>query len=45
VLAALGLVVSPRRRDAQRSVLLTGAGLTARRSPGWPPSWASEQSG
>ncbi len=27
VLAALGLVVSPRRRDAQRSVLLTGAGL------------------
>jgi N-methylhydantoinase A len=28
VLAALGLVVSPRRRDAQRSVLLTGDGLT-----------------
>jgi N-methylhydantoinase A len=29
VLAALGLVVSPRRRDVQRSVLLSGAGLTA----------------
>jgi N-methylhydantoinase A len=29
VLAALGLVVSPRRRDAQRSVLRTGAALTA----------------
>jgi N-methylhydantoinase A len=29
VLAALGLVVSDRRRDAQRSVLLSGAGLTA----------------
>ncbi|HEY5188302.1 MAG TPA: hydantoinase/oxoprolinase family protein, partial [Solirubrobacteraceae bacterium] len=28
VLAALGLVVSPRRRDAQRSVFLTGEGLT-----------------
>jgi N-methylhydantoinase A len=31
VLAALGLVVSPRRRDAQRSVLLRGASLTAGR--------------
>jgi N-methylhydantoinase A len=30
VLAALGLVVSPRRRDVQRSVLLTGEALTAR---------------
>jgi N-methylhydantoinase A len=29
VLAALGLVVSPRRRDAQRSLLLTGDDLTA----------------
>jgi N-methylhydantoinase A len=29
VLAALGLVVSPRRRDVQRSVLLTGEALTA----------------
>jgi N-methylhydantoinase A len=29
VLAALGLVVSDRRRDAQRSVLLAGAALTA----------------
>jgi N-methylhydantoinase A len=29
VLAALGLVVSPRRRDVQRSVLLTGDALTA----------------
>jgi N-methylhydantoinase A len=29
VLAALGLVVSPRRRDVQRSVLLSGEGLTA----------------
>jgi N-methylhydantoinase A/oxoprolinase/acetone carboxylase beta subunit len=29
VLAALGLVVSPRRRDVQRSVLLGGAALTA----------------
>jgi N-methylhydantoinase A len=29
VLAALGLVVSPRRRDVQRSVFLTGAELTA----------------
>ena len=29
VLAALGLVVSPRRRDVQRSVLLTGEELTA----------------
>ena len=29
VLAALGLVVSPRRRDVQRSVLLTGDELTA----------------
>jgi N-methylhydantoinase A len=28
VLAALGLVVSDRRRDAQRSVLLSGPGLT-----------------
>ena len=28
VLAALGLVVSPRRRDVQRSVLLTGSSLT-----------------
>jgi N-methylhydantoinase A len=31
VLAALGLVVSDRRRDTQRSVLLSGAGLTAER--------------
>jgi N-methylhydantoinase A len=31
VLAALGLVVSPRRRDVQRSVFLTGEGLTAGR--------------
>ncbi len=30
VLAALGLVVSPRRRDVQRSVLLTGDELTAK---------------
>jgi N-methylhydantoinase A len=29
VLAALGLVISPRRRDVQRSVLLSGAELTA----------------
>jgi N-methylhydantoinase A len=29
VLAALGLVVSPRRRDAQRSVFLAGEDLTA----------------
>jgi N-methylhydantoinase A len=29
VLAALGLVVSPRRRDAQRTVLLSEAALTA----------------
>jgi N-methylhydantoinase A len=29
VLAALGLVVSPRRRDAQPSVFLSGAALTA----------------
>jgi N-methylhydantoinase A len=29
VLSALGLVVSPRRRDVQRSVLLTGDELTA----------------
>jgi N-methylhydantoinase A len=29
VLAALGLVVAPRRRDAQRSVLRSGAALTA----------------
>jgi N-methylhydantoinase A len=29
VLSALGLVVSPRRRDVQRSVLLSGAALTA----------------
>jgi len=29
VLAALGLVVAPRRRDAQRSVLRSGADLTA----------------
>ena len=28
VLAALGLVVSPRRRDVQRSILLTGDALT-----------------
>jgi N-methylhydantoinase A len=28
VLAALGLVVSPRRRDVQRSVFLTGSSLT-----------------
>jgi len=28
VLAALGLVVSPRRRDVQRTVMLTGAELT-----------------
>jgi N-methylhydantoinase A len=31
VLAALGLVVSERRRDAQRSLLLAGAGLTGER--------------
>jgi N-methylhydantoinase A len=31
VLSALGLVVSPRRRDVQRSVFLTGADLTAER--------------
>jgi len=31
VLAALGLVVSPRRRDAQRTVLLSGAELTRER--------------
>jgi N-methylhydantoinase A/oxoprolinase/acetone carboxylase beta subunit len=31
VLAALGLVVSPRRRDAQRSVLLAGDDLTVGR--------------
>jgi len=30
VLAALGLVVAPRRRDMQRSVLRSGAGFTAR---------------
>ncbi len=30
VLAALGLVVAPRRRDVQRSVLLSGDALTAR---------------
>ncbi len=30
VLAALGLVVSPRRRDVQRSVLLSGDSLTAK---------------
>jgi N-methylhydantoinase A len=29
VLAALGLVVSPRRRDVQRSILLSGDALTA----------------
>ena len=29
VLAALGLVVSPRRRDVQRTVLLSGDGLSA----------------
>jgi N-methylhydantoinase A len=29
VLAALGLVISPRRRDAQRSVFLSGEALTA----------------
>ncbi|MBV9818264.1 MAG: hydantoinase/oxoprolinase family protein [Solirubrobacterales bacterium] len=29
VLAAVGLVVSPRRRDVQRSVLLAGSALTA----------------
>jgi N-methylhydantoinase A len=29
VLAALGLVISPRRRDVQRSVLLSGDALTA----------------
>src|SRR4029077_17089941 len=29
VLAALGLVVAPRRRDAQRSVLRSGADLAA----------------
>ncbi|HUO70740.1 MAG TPA: hydantoinase/oxoprolinase family protein [Solirubrobacteraceae bacterium] len=29
VLAALGLVISPRRRDVQRSVLMTGSELTA----------------
>ena len=31
VLAALGLVVSPRRRDVQRTVLLSGGELTAER--------------
>jgi len=31
VLAALGLVIAPQRRDAQRSVFLVGAELTARR--------------
>jgi N-methylhydantoinase A len=31
VLSALGLVVSPRRRDVQRSVFLTGEELTAER--------------
>jgi N-methylhydantoinase A len=31
VLAALGLVVSPRRRDAQRTVLLSGESLSAAR--------------
>jgi N-methylhydantoinase A len=31
VLAALGLVVSPRRRDAQRTVLLSGEEFTRRR--------------
>jgi len=31
VLAALGLVIAPQRRDAQRSVFLLGAELTARR--------------
>jgi N-methylhydantoinase A len=30
VLAALGLVVSPRRRDVQRSVFLTGSALTGK---------------
>jgi N-methylhydantoinase A len=30
VLAALGLVISPRRRDVQRSVLLSGESLSAR---------------
>ena len=30
VLAALGLVVSPRRRDVQRSVFLAGDGMTAK---------------
>jgi len=30
VLAALGLVVSPRRRDVQRSVFLTGSALTSK---------------
>jgi len=29
VLAALGLIVAPRRRDAQRTVLLSGAALSA----------------
>jgi N-methylhydantoinase A len=31
VLAALGLVAAPQRRDVQRSVFLSGAGLTAER--------------
>ena len=31
VLSALGLVIAPQRRDAQRSVFLLGAELTARR--------------
>ena len=34
VLAALGLVVAPQRRDAQRSVLLSGEELTAERIAG-----------
>jgi N-methylhydantoinase A len=45
VLAALGLVISPRRRDVQRSVFLTGTAFTGK---AWRssesrrvPSWAS----
>ena len=42
VLAALGLVVSPRRRDVQRSVLLSGDELTAERDRATrETSWAS----
>ena len=43
VLAALGLVVSPRRRDVQRSVFLSGDELTDGRSPSWYPSSAGRR--